>query len=293
MKIGIVKSDSPNWPKMTWVGEGFESLGHEVRYAHHREEVISLTKGWADLMVLQHKSPGIRWPNLKDIAENRNQPWVQWWFDLVFNEPLVKPEECAYFKTFLPLMRAMDFVFVKEHGLLHVYHEHGVNAQYLDQGCPANMPEVRRSPKEYDAVIWGQAYRNRVKLVQHLIHNRMRVLWVGGVKLENADYLPHTHPLQLPEICSRARYALSVDSTNQISGYRSDRFWLSTGIGMQTITNVNTHGIEAGEYLRYKNHDDVVRILNEGITTDNPRKWVMENHTTAHYCQKLLEKVGL
>ena len=55
MKIAIVRSVSPRWPKMKWLAEAFAEQGHTVRTVTSRRELPDVDR-WADACIFQQRS---------------------------------------------------------------------------------------------------------------------------------------------------------------------------------------------------------------------------------------------
>ena len=295
MKIACVYPDALNWPKMRWVLEAFQRLGHTVCQVKDRDE-LQAADNECDLIVFAHKGLAIRWPNMRDIALTRKALWCQWWFDLNALD-----HRLHFGEQDIQKLLGMDIVFVKERSLLNEYHTLGINAVYLDQGCPQDMPYAEPQEREWDVLLWGQGganYRQRTKDAVKLAKAWLKVAWAGfpNVAIPNIpnnpiQRLPWTHPDKLPELASKARCVLSVGRRNNLDGYWSDAYWLACGMGAVVLRR-DTPGIPVGPAVAlYSNNP--VEAYHAAIELDGKenRKWVMENHTIEHRCRDLISIV--
>ncbi len=266
MKIACVYPDTPNWPKMRWVHEAFQRLGHTVRQVTCRDE-LQAADNECDLIVFAHKGLAIRWPNMRDIASTRKATWCQWYFDLN-----ALGHRLSFDPMTLQKMCGMDVVFVKERLLLNEYKELGVNAVYLDQGCPSHLAEVDYgAKKDLDVLLWGQGapnYKQRVRDACLLAEFGLNVAWAGNPQPpKNIESLPWTPPDKLPELASRARIVLSVGRRNDVDSYHSDSDWLALGMGACVLRRYFP-GSEAMPVLTYCNHQELLQLAS-AIIKDN------------------------
>lgn len=300
MKIACVYPEKPLWPKMKNVEKAFASMRrHSVVHVQTPAELKQADKE-VDLCVFMHKSPGIRWPNLRPIAKSRQSAWVQWWFDLMVMDSGKALRDQVYFKQFRPVLKEMDVVFVKERGLLADYKAEGVNAVYLDQGCPSDIKEINRGEdKLWDVLLWGQSgweYLQRTKDAGALVLSGIRVAWASNAANfpETIEHLPWTHPDELPFLASKAKCVLSVDLRSDVDGYCSDRFWQACGMGCCVLSRRLQQSSDE-PYLYYRNRDELVRFVSETIRLDNydqmgmrARSWVMAEETIEHKCREVI-----
>ena len=300
MKIACVYPPKPNWPKMLNVQKALKNLGHSVVHVDGPDALRKADKK-VDICVFMHKSPGIRWPNLRPVAKNRQSVWVQWYFDLLHMEthkPLIGQE---YFKKFLPIMQEMDAVFVKERALIDEYKSHGINAIYLDQGCPSDIGEAKPPRKpEWDVLLWGQCgheYMVRVRDAGALAKAGLKVAWASNENAfsEMIEHVAWTHPDDLPLLASRAMCVLSIDRVINVDGYWSDRFMMACGMGACVLSRRPKDKLDE-PYFYYRNRDELVLSVHELKRTGNwvrfgreARQWVLDNHTIEHRCRDLLK----
>lgn len=235
MNIAIVAPADVLVDKPAWAADGFAALGHHVRRCRTLAEVRR-ADAEADLLVFDHKGAGCGHIDLIELAAGRRSRWCQWWRDLVLfdHAPLAQQ---PYLRTFGRLMKSMDCVFVKERALLPAYRDLGINALWLDQGCPATMPACCHVERpDYDVLVLGSVgYAQRRADARALAAAGFRVLWAG---LPGADGLPPgidghpwVHPLALQTLVSRAACVLSVEWRHDVDGFVSDRTWLVCGMG--------------------------------------------------------------
>ncbi len=289
MKIACVYPDTPHWPKMRWVLEAFQRIGHTVRQVKCRDE-LQVADAECDLVVFAHKGLAIRWPNMRDIASTRKALWCQWWFDLN-----ALSGRLSFDAMTLNKMRGMDAVFVKEQSLLAGYRALGVKAVYLDQGCPQDMPYAEPQEKEWDVLLWGQGgsnYRQRTKDALSLATSGLKVAWVGNLATpEPIGRIDWTHAVKLPELAAKAKCVLSVGRRNDVDGYWSDAYWLACGMGAVVLRR-DTPGIPVGPaVVTYSG--DPTEAYHAAIELDGQenRTWVMNNHTIEHRCRDLISIV--
>lgn len=289
MRIGIAAAETPRWPKMDWVEQAARNLGYEVRRATGWETLPPLLAD-CDLVIAGQKSLAGRWPNIRKAVENRCCPLVYWWFDLVATQPGVRIENQPLFDIHRRMFVASDVTFVKERGLLDQYRLAGVNAHYLDQGCPADLPEVRPQRRQWDLLVYGQsggAYRERSRNVRAVAEAGYRVGWAEGTPgFGHVEQLPWMPPGELPRLASRAECVLSCGARNDLDGYWSDSFWLALGMGACVLRR-STPGLPDGPFLIYHTDEELRDAV--GWVRKNPaaardmgskaRQWVLEQHT--------------
>ncbi len=302
--------------KPLWAAEGFRARGHDVRMVH---DLASLRQADAecDLLIFDHKSAGVSRAALAQLAHQpRRAVWVQWWRDLVAVDPGRPLAEQEYIKTFGELMRGMDRVFVKERSLLSGYEALGIRAAWLDQACPAQMPECehRQSP-EWDVLVLGSTgYGQRRRDARALASAGFRVLWAGmaGGDLvpDGVEWHPWVHPLKLPELVSRCGVVLGVDWRSDLPGYTSDRTYLACGMGACYVARYSGCGSElpparyapqaAVAAWIYENTDELIEIVRRALSDVAERRrrgaWsrrlVMQRHTYAHRADEILQMVN-
>lgn len=297
--------------KPCWAAAGFRARGHDVRMVH---DLASLRQADAecDLLIFDHKSAGVSRAALVQVVhQTRRAVWVQWWRDLVAVDASRSLADQEYFKTFGDLMRGMDRVFVKEWSLLDDYRSIGINAVWLDQACPAEMPECEhRQPPEWDVLVLGSTgYDQRRRDARSLAMAGFRVLWAGmpGGDLvpDGVEWHPWVHPLKLPELVSRCGVVLGVDWRSDLPGYTSDRTYLACGMGACYIARYCDCGSEfpPASYAPqaevaawiYETTDELIEIVRCALGDVNERRrrgqWsrqqVMQHHTYAHRADEI------
>lgn len=283
---------------MVWVREAIERLGHQCVPIHDRDDLAD-ADGECDLIIFQHKGV-VRWPNLRELCERRKTPWVQWWFDLIAREPMKQLHEQVLFCEYHNFMSRIDAVFVKEQEFLDEYRARDVNAFYLDQGCPAHIPEIVRSdPPEWDLLLWGQAgrtYKRREKHVREFAARGYRVAWAthAGTLPDRVVRLSWCHPEELWKLAGRSQFVLSIDLVSRIAGYASDRFWLACGMGCAVLQQCEHPRHYDGPVNTYRQVDDAHKILQkqwEHAPANGKalRKWVMQQHTIEHRLREMFD----
>lgn len=297
MRLGIAAADTPKWPKVDWVAEAAQRLGHDVVRAKTAAELPTLFNE-CNLVILGQKSLAGRWPNVRDAIANRKCPCIYWWFDLLATTPGEYLTEQPLFQTFAKQFKAVDLSLVKEAGILSQYRDAGCKAEWFDQGCPSNMPAIQPVAPEWDMLVWGQSgsYHERCRSVSAAIDAGFTVAWAGGGNIPaGAIPLPWTMPLDLPKLASRARCVLSSGLRNDLQGFWSDGFWLAVGMGA-TVLRAGTPGLPDGPFVTYHSNSSLCASLSwlkhhpdEAATLGRQaRKWVMENHTIEHRVRALL-----
>lgn len=237
MLLGVAYPANRDWPKWDWVCSAAQSLGHCVRKIRSFEDLKS-ADGECDLVLFSQYTAGLDRGLVCDYAKARRSKWAQWWFDrLCYCKPA---ESGAHVRYHLPMLRSMDFVFVKDRDCIQELRELGVAASYLDQGCPSNLPAVDLDcEKRWDFLVFGQAdrqiYGERVRAARAIAKAGFSVAWADRWVLESpppgVEALPFRPSLELPELMSQSRCVLCCDMDDAGDGYWSDRVWLSLGAG--------------------------------------------------------------
>jgi hypothetical protein len=305
VKLALVYPERAKWPKWAWVADAARALGHDVRRVSTAIELREADR-WADLVLFEHKNAGLNIADILAVARLRKSRWVQWWFDLLATDAAQPLAEQGLVKAFLPVMRAMDRVLVKERGLLTEYKALGVNAAYLDQGCPSAMRAcAHRERPEFDVVIWGTAgsdYRQRMADVRALVKRGFSTAWAGhpsGSLPRGVVPVPFFPALDLPKLASRAAVVLCVDRRHDLESYWSDRLWLALGMGACVVRR-NTPGLapetplygyqDAAELVevvgRLKADPEARRAIGEAA-----RRYTLSGHTYEHRLRELLNHV--
>jgi hypothetical protein len=212
-------------------------------------------------------------------------------------------------------MRGMDIVFVKEKSLLDEYHQLGINAVWLDQACPADMPECEHCDRpEWDALVLGSTgYAQRRADARALADAGFRVLWAGMASSDpvppRVEWHPWVHPLKLPELVSRCGVVLGVDWRSDLPGYTSDRTYLACGMGACYIARYTDCGpaFPPASYSPaaalaawiYSSTDELIELVRLATSNVDERRrrgqWsrqcVMERHTYKHRAEEIVNLV--
>lgn len=286
---------------MDWVEQAARNLGHEALRSTSYKDLPELLDT-CDFVIFGHKSLAGRWPNIKDALSNRKCPVVYWWFDLVVTDKTLPLSQQPIFKNFENTYLACDVCLVKERGFVEDYRELGINALYLDQGCPSDYQSVEDLDKKWDLLVWGQGgshYRQRMQDVRAAVDSGFKVAWVGCNQLiGGVENLPWTDAIDLPKIASQARCVLSCGARNDLDGYWSDQFWLATGMGACVLRRT-TPGLPDGPYLTYATTGELCEGLHwsQRCTEEAKelgrlsRQWVMEHHTIENRIRDIVELV--
>ena len=328
--------------KPSWVADGFRAAGHTATLVHDLAGVRA-ADACCDLVLFDHKASGLNRAALAELAVMRrvDRPvadfvrslavttggglnshefryaipfsgprravWVQWWRDLVAMDPGKRLADQDYLRSFGPVMRGMDIVFVKEQSLLDEYRELGVNALWLDQACPAEMPacEHRERP-EWDVLVLGSTgYAQRRADARALADAGFRVLWAGlaGSDLvpPGVEWHPWMHPLKLPELVSRCGVVLGVDWRSDLPGYSSDRTYLACGMGACYVARCESAAPQSAlAAWVYSRPDELIEIVHAAMSDvderrrrgERSRRMVMEQHTYAHRAAEIVNLVA-
>jgi hypothetical protein len=268
---------------------------------------------WADVVLFDQKGRGCDSNYVAGRALDRKAVWCEWVFDLVAISPgiplhhqplLSSPDGDA--TPWLRELQAMDVVFVKERSLLSEYASLEINACWLDQGCPSDIPECDlRLLCEWDVYIFGQPgkrWLRRTLDATHAANAGWRVLFTSwptsasapsGCKLE-----PWVPPFKLHSYASKSLVTLGVDARGDIDGYWSDRLWLACGMGSCHLRR-KTSSQPLGPFALYNDCDELLAQLEHYKRDDvarrrvgkKSREWVMDQHTYRHRCKDLLDEV--
>lgn len=314
MKVAIAYADQPKWPKNAWVAGALRDEGHEVQIVRDID-ALRRADETCEVVILSQKGSGLNATDVLAVASGHKAVWTTWTFDLMALWPGVPLAEQSPLMTLnssevwepsgtLRVMRAIDVAFVKERSLLADYRALGVNAEYLDQGCPAAMPATSHCERsEWDVLVWGNAskeWRQRRDDVRALVNEGFVVAWAGHAAapvVGGALPLPFCPPLELPGLAAKAAVVLCCDLRHDLKGYWSDRFWLALGMGACVLRR-STPGLPMGPYLHYHNERqlvDHVRYLRQNVEAREAmgreaRIWVMAHHTIRHRCRELIER---
>lgn len=318
MHIAIVcdRPENVHVHKPSWVADGFRAQGHTVEMAHDLAGIRRADEQ-CDLLVFDHKAAGVSRAALVQFSRQpRRAVWVQWWRDLIAMNPQARLADQPLMRSFGDVMRGMDLVLVKERSLLDEYRRLGINARWLDQACPADMPPCDPAERpEWDVLVLGSTgYDQRRRDARSLAEAGFRVLWAGlpgsDPVPEGIEWHPWVHPLALPALVSRCGVVLGVDYRCDLPGYTSDRTWLSTGMGACYIARYVDCGsdvspasyaphAEVAAWL-YDDAESLIRSVRAALSDASERRrrgtWarqqVMERHTYAHRAARIVEIVG-
>lgn len=305
MKIAMVYPDQHRWPKYKWVDKALRNIGHQTVWVQSPSELLA-ADAHCDLCIFAQHDAGIGMPNVVGLAARKKSPWVQWWFDPIFvyhDKPLKDQDTIRESERFF---RSFDIVFVKERSMLGDYSEIGINAKYLDQGCPSWLESCGRyiAPK-YDVVIIGRRdrfYRQRTLDVLYLANKGFGVVWYGDGEVgqhPNVTPLPWIRSEDIPLALSDAAVCLCIDMHSNVEGYWSDRHWLCCGSGAACIRPV-TAGLEGDYFETYSSQEELASKV-EALCRDfdrrteigvHARREVMAKHTIEDRCRELLEACG-
>ncbi|MGH7139191.1 MAG: glycosyltransferase family protein, partial [Pirellulales bacterium] len=344
--------------KPTWVADGFRAAGHTVRLVHDLAGVRA-ADAECDLLLFDHKASGMNRAALAELAQcrlslresayvadfvrslargasdtqnshefcyaARPAVWAQWWRDLIAVDPAKTLAEQDYLRSFGAIMRGMDIVFVKERSLVDEYHALGINAYWLDQACPAEMPACEHHElPEWDVLVLGSpGYVQRRADARALADAGFRVLWAGMSASDpvppGIEWHPWVHPLKLPELVSRCGVVLGVDWRSDLPGYTSDRLYLACGMGACYIARCGRFPCRVGPAsLRapaqhadgvpqaalaawvYRNTDELVEFVRLAMSDiserrrrgQQSRRLVMAEHTYAHRAMEIINLVA-
>lgn len=287
--------------KYAWVVRGFEQAGHRVIRAHDFKGVL-LADGISDLVLLVNYCGGLDRCDVAEYAPRRKARWAMWWFDLLHREMAKPLGEQDLVSSYLPAMRAVDFVLVKERSCLDDYRALGINAYYMDQGCPADMaPTAHADSPRWDVAVLGAIDRpQRLSDVQALVRAGVSVAWAArpGPRPLPAGVtpLPWTQPNLLPYLLGSAALGLSVDYTCDIDGYSSDRTYLLAGMGACVLHRRGLYSPSL-PMLQYRTEAELVRLAKEMVAAPSERRalgrharrYVLEGHTYAHRARSILK----
>lgn len=302
MNVGMCFTPRPaRWPKMGWFETAISALGHRV---FQFDDMTGLERADAEceVIIFEHRHPGVCHPNhLVEFAPHKKAKWIQISFDTTnFSDEQV-------FESNARVMRLMDLELVKEHSLLHLYHQAGVKAEYMDtQGCPADMPEVEHhNVPEFDVCIFGTCisgepdhYRTRREDVQCLRDAGLRVAWATDTPtIEGISRFTWMEPMELPSFMSKAAVTLDVAYRHDIPGYWSDRLWLALGAGACVVRR-HTAMQPPLPYYSYRERDEMLRIVKELVadfrlrreTGKRCRAAVMLAHTYKERAEEVMRR---
>jgi hypothetical protein len=254
-------------------------------------------------VLFEQRSPGeICLPDLVELGHERKAVWAQWYFDLAMLEEGIPLANQAGIEPFLDLMRVMDVCFVKERALVDGYWKLGINADYLDQGCPSNIRQAKLyEDPTYDVILWGSVGRfwgQRSRDVEALVNAGFRVGWATndpGIP-NGVRQLQIRQPLDLPDLVEMGKIVLNVDATSTVDGFWSDRTYLSAGAGACTLRRAGG-GIRSHLCLEYDSYESLIGLATE--LCGNYRKRlslaglfrsrVLKSHCYEHRCREIVK----
>lgn len=316
--------------KPTWVADGFRAAGHSVRFVHDLAGVRAADAD-CELVLFDHKASGLNRAALAELGRCRlslreSTPfaerkatkaiWAQWWRDLIAMDANKRLADQDHLRSFSGVMRGMDIVFVKEQSLLDEYRQLGTNAHWLDQACPAEMPECEHPEQpEWDVLVLGSpGYAQRRADARALADAGFRVLWVGMAASDpvppGVEWHPWVHPLKLPELVSRCGVVLGVDWRSDLPGYTSDRTYLACGMGACYLARYTDCGaaFPPASYSPaaalaawiYSSTDALIEIIRLAMSDVGERRrrgqWsrqqVLERHTYKHRAEEIVKRGG-
>ncbi len=303
MNIAIVSTPSNAHlvDKAGWVAEGFRVAGETVRRVHTLQGLREADRE-CQLVLFDQNDCGIGATEIADVAAGgKHAPWFQWWRDVLAYYPDQSLHKQIDDMGLLRMMRAMDVCFVKERGLLAEYESIGIKARWLDQACPADMPEVRRAKDyQFDVLVFGTFGRElRRHDAMALARAGFKVGWAGQPESagcpDGIEPLPWTHPYALPSLASRAKLVLSVDHRDDLEGYCSDRLYLACGMGACVVRRRSPGQVDLPSF-DYVDHKGLVKLVGRlagagGLRAETgkaARRAVMGRHTYGDRARAIL-----
>lgn len=304
MRIALVYEPRPQtWPKFQWVHDGLLNLGHDIFHVPQDFGALEHADKTCDLVLFEQKEPGLGRKNIIRYAKEKRSTWVQWWFDLLLGMP--ENQHSNYMGLYGDLARVMDFVLVKERGLLWDYAQQGIKAKYVDQGCPDNWPEAPKQNREFDVLVFGtkmDEYDIRRTDVVTLLGSGISVAWAGrgGPVPEGCIDLDFVHAWQIPNLIGRAGVVLCTDLRIDLDGYWSDRIWMAGGAGAAVVHHHRTSGPQF-PHLFSGHYTGIVREVKMLLSDDSlrtgmqsaSRRVVMATQTYSQICERWLHEIGI
>jgi len=262
-------------------------------------------------MLFCQRGGGCEQNGLVQFASHRKSVWVEWVFDLIARDdaPIAKQSAMIERDGSPTLWRreltVMDVAYVKERSQLDEYRAAGINARYLDQACPSDMPAATHEElPTWDVVVIGtpgKAWRQRYHDVSILLSEGFSVAWAGhprGDVPRGALPLPFCPALSIPRLASNAAVVLSVDLRQDLDGYRSDRLWLCMGAGA-CVAHRRGVGLPTAVESRaacYDTDGELVSLVSDLRRDVNrrrhigeaARRYVMQYHTYENRLKQIL-----
>lgn len=294
--------------KFHFVDDAFRALGHDVIHIQTLPELKAADES-CDFILFEQRNGPIHTIDGAEIGKRRKSIWCEWFFDLNVFDPLLPIDLQPTVEPYLPLLKQMDIVFVKERDRLDEYRKAGIKATWLDQGCPSNMPEAEFNPNPmFDCIIWGSSrpeiWRQRRDDVQTAVDAGYRVAWAATDQYlpSGVIRLPSCQPLELPGLIELAKVSLCVDATQSIDGYWSDRIWLAAGAGACIVRRASAGGMYLPAVHYNSQHslrsvlaqlcgNDEQSIEQRRLFGEQARKSVMSRNTYEHRCQEIVNHV--
>lgn len=288
--------------KFHFIADAFRALGHDVYHLQTMDDVKRADQA-CDFILFEQRGPAsLCIPDLVELSRDRQSVWMQQYFDLNVFDDAVPLQKQAPIEPFLEIMRAMDVVFVKEKDRLLDYRDIGVNARWLDQGCPSTMRQANlRENPEFDVILWGSSsrpmWKQRWQDVEHLVRSGFEVAWAtsDGTLPAGVIRLPGCQPMEIPNLVEKASVTLVVDARSDIKGYWSDRIWLAAGAGACIVRRAGVSGgcLPGIGYFTGNSLLSLVADLCENYAErksrgEESRKFTMARHTYENRCQEVI-----
>lgn len=306
MRIGLVYHPRlhAGMGKFHFVADAFGALGHDVVHVQALPELKAADES-CDLILFEQRNGPIHTVDGAELGKRRKSIWCEWFFDLNVFDPLLPVDVQPAVEPYLPLLKQMDIVFVKERDRLDEYRNAGIKAIWLDQGCPTNMPEAEFNPNPmFDVMLWGSSrpeiWRQRNEDVSALVDAGYRAAWAATDPYlpSGVTRLPGCQPLELPKLIELAKVTLCVDATQSIDGYWSDRIWLAAGAGACVVRRASPGGSHLPA-IHYNSRVSLLSIVRQLCDDDalRERSGRMAREVTfgdnlyEHRCQEIINHV--
>ena len=289
--------------KFHFIADAMRSLGHDVYHVQTMDDLVRADQV-CDVVLFEQRNPAtICDVDLRDYSREKRSVWLQWFFDLNIFDDTLPLEKQAPIEPFMGVMRGMDAVFVKERDRLLDYKDIGINAIWLDQGCPSSMRQAKlQKDPQFDVILWGSTsrpmWRHRWEDVETIVRAGFVVAWAtnDGNLPAGVIRLPGCQPLEIPDLVEKAAVTLVVDARNDIQGYWSDRIWLAAGAGACCIRRVGISGGMLPAY-GYFTDNSLLSMLEDlcgnyeqrRAMGEKSRNIVMQKHTYENRCLEVVK----
>jgi len=305
MRIGFAYARRSRWPKYAWAAEAFERIGCAVRAEHTIAGMLDL-EDWADAVVVEPK-----WLQNDPVPKRGPSLRIGWCFDLVATEPGRPLAEQPMMRDDGPLLRALrtcDLALVKERGMLGEYRRLGVDARWMDQGCPSWIGECehRADPRWQVLALGGTRWAQRKRDAAAVAKAGHRVAWAvpegGGELPPGVEPLLFCPPRELPSLVSQAAVVLDCGLRSDVDGYWSDKFWLLCGMGACQLRRwspgLPPPGRWPRRYCTYR--DETLLQALDRLLADRSvraamgrkaREWALRRHTYEHRAREVVQCV--